>query len=335
MPRLFWLPTLLAAACAPKLEVQPCASTLTEGAYECDVPGWEHRGYYIVLPQGYDPSTPVPVVIDFHGGGGSKKSSARETCEDGDPSSPTCLHNDLADREGFAVLYPDGHPGSAVARNLRTWNAGGGEGKWRATGDRAFEDDVDDTQFVEDLLDDLERRMAVDTSRVYATGLSNGGAMSHRLACTLSERIAAVAPIGAGMQWTTTHDCAPTRRVPMLYTHGADDPCWVYEGGPSKCPIGQKELEHVSAQRTLDEWSVLLGCTGPPVEDTLPDLADDGTRTVRLTYPGCDLVHLRVEGGGHTWPNGWQYLREKTVGPVWRDWGNEVLWNFLSAHRLP
>ena len=320
---------IAACGCAPKLDTEPCADALQAGAYTCDVPEWDDRAYHVVLPDGYD-GTPVPVILELHGGGGSKDASSRETCPDGDPSHPACLHNNLADAAGFAVVYPDGHPGKPF-KNQRSWNAGGGEGKWRATGARAVEDDVDDTRFIEDLLDDLDARMAVDTDRIYAMGLSNGGAMSHRLACTLSERIAAVAPIGGAMQWTTTHACEPTRAVPILYTHSADDPCWVYEGGPSECPIGQRDLEHASVQRTLKEWAALHGCEGDPTEDALP-----GTTTTRLTYQGCaaDLVHLRVEGGGHVWPDGWQYLGERTVGSVWRDWGDEVLWEFLSAHSI-
>jgi len=222
-------------------------------------------------------------------------------------------------------------------KDRRSWNAGGGQDGWRATGQGAVDAASDDTQFIRDLLQDLGSRMAIDRRRVYALGLSNGGAMSFRLACTLSDQIAAVAPTGGAMQWTTTHRCEPTRNVPILYTHGADDPCWVYKGGESQCPVSQRGQKHVSAQRTLDEWFTLHGCTGEPVQDALPDADGDGRVTRRWTYPGCaaELIHQKVEGGGHTWPDGWQYLGERTVGPVTRDWGDEVFWAFFTRHSLP
>lgn len=326
---------LLLTGCSDKrLDTKPCADSLRSGAYTCDLGGWPDRGYHVVLPEGYT-GEPIPVVIDFHGGGGNKDSAARETCENGEPSDPSCIHNALADRETFAVVYPDGHPGEVVTE-MRSWNAGGGRGRWRATGKSAVEDRVKDTQFVHDLLDDLEGRMAVDTRRVYAMGLSNGGAMSHRLACTLSDRIAAVAPIGGGLQWTTTHECAPDRAVPTLYIHGTADRCWRYQGGESDCPVGQPGKEHVSVERTLDDLVAVHGCTGEPRKEELFAAAgEDGARTVRWTWEGCDLVHLKVIGGGHTWPDGWQYLGAKIVGPVWREWGDEVLWEFFQEHTLP
>jgi polyhydroxybutyrate depolymerase len=101
--------------------------------------------------------------------------------------------------------------------------------------------------------------------------------------------------------------------------------------------VGQQGLAHVSAERTLGEWAELNGCAATIATDALPDTDGDGHHTERWTYEACEapLVHLRVQQGGHTWPDGWQYLGEATVGPVERDWGDEVLWDFLSAHTLP
>lgn len=329
------LPLLLACH-LPFLDAAPCEDTFTApGVSSCAVPGWDDRDYTLVLPDAYDGSAAVPVVLALHGGSGNRDGAARLTCADGTPDDPTCLHVQAAAR-GWAVVYPDGTPDRAGGER-RYWNAGGGRDGWRCVGGNACEDGTDDVQYVRDLLDDLRGRVNVDATRVVVTGLSNGGAMSHRLACELSDRITAIAPFGGGLQLTTSGTCAPERPVAVLYTHGTEDPCWPYAGGAPDCPIGRSEGDFVSVERTLAGWSAVLGCAGTPTEDTLPDTVDDGTTTTRVAYAGCaaPLVHLKVVGGGHTWPQGYAYLGERVVGPVPQDWGNEVLWTFLDAATAP
>ena len=120
----------------------------------------------------------------------------------------------------------------------------------------------------------------------------------------------------------------------MLDIHGTDDPCWVYDGGPPTCPIGTSQGDFVSKQQTLDAWAQALGCSGETTTEELPDTSDDGTTSQRIAYQRCAalLEHIRIEGGGHTWPDGYAYLSESIVGRVPRDWGNEVLWDFFEAN---
>jgi polyhydroxybutyrate depolymerase len=319
----------LLACHAPFLETRACEDHFSApGAADCTVPGWDDRDYTVVLPDGYDGSTPVPLVLALHGGGGNRESAARVTCTDGESDASSCLHVQARAR-GWAVVFPDGVPKWRGSES-RSWNAGGGEDGWRCVGGTACEEGSDDVQYFRDLLTDLESRVNVDVTRIVATGLSNGGAMSHRLACDLADQIAAVAPFGGGLQLTTTGTCAPSRSIPILYTHGVDDPCWPYAGGATDCPIGKDLGNFVSAERTLDDWKTVRGCKVDPTEEALPDTKDDGTSTTRLTWEGCGLTHLRVEGGGHTWPSGYQYLGERTIGVVPQDWGNEVLWEFFE-----
>ncbi|MBW2256514.1 MAG: hypothetical protein JRI25_18225, partial [Deltaproteobacteria bacterium] len=322
-------------ACSPSfLETGPCEDVFEGPAIAtCPVPGWERREYDLVLPADYDGTTAIPVVLALHGGGGNKEGAARVTCASGEPDDTSCLHQH-AQANGYAVVFPDGTSGRLI-RRVRTWNAGGGVDEWRCTSGRACEEDVDDIAYFEALLDDLEERVAVDVDRVYATGLSNGAAMSHRLACELSERIAAVAPVGGAMQLTVAAPCAPSRPVAVLQVHGTEDPCWTYQGGPSECPIGQLDLSLVGVERTLTEWAELLGCDPGPVEGDLPDPEEDGTRTTRMRWNGCsaEFEHLKIGGGGHAWPDGYAYLKERTIGVVPRDWGNEVIWAFLGQQR--
>lgn len=326
--------SLLACAGRPFLETAPCQEFFGGPTIaECALPGWEDRAYDIVLPLDYDGEHPVPLLLALHGGGGNKEGAARVTCPDGDPDDPACLHRHAQDN-GYALVLPNG-TGFGLRPELRTWNAGGGQGGWRCVSGKACQRDIDDVAFFQDLLDDVQGRAAIDPSRVYATGLSNGGAMSHRLACELSDRVAAIAAVGGANQLGAAQGCAPEHPVAVLQIHGTNDPCWQYEGGPPDCPVGGGDDPHIGVEASNAQWAARLGCTGDPSEEALPDTAQDGTMTTRLRWSGCaaPLEHLRVEGGGHTWPDGEPYLPRRVVGRVERDWGNEQLWAFLSAQR--
>ncbi|MCB9779284.1 MAG: hypothetical protein H6742_12025 [Alphaproteobacteria bacterium] len=334
MRSIFPLVSCLLVGCAPAsfFDTGPCAAAPGAGdQVTCDVPGFEHRPYDLLLPDDYDGETPVPVLVALHGGGGNKRNAAQTTCATGQRDDPGCLHA-VALARGYALVLPSG-TGSKLAPDVRTWNAGGGVGQWRCASGRACEEGIDDVAYFDGLLDDLEGRVAVGD--VFLTGLSNGGAMTHRLACERSERLTAVAPIAGAMQLTTSDSCAPTDPVPLLHIHGTEDPCWRYDGGAPDCPTGQKGLEHVSVERTLDEWAALLGCSSGHSVSSLPDTEGDGTKTERWDFDDCavELSHLRIVGGGHAWPDGYQYLRERTIGRVPRDWGNDVLLDWFDAHR--
>jgi polyhydroxybutyrate depolymerase len=139
------------------------------------------------------------------------------------------------------------------------------------------------------------------------------------------------------MQLTVAQPCTPSRPVPVLQIHGTTDTCWPYDGGTPSCAgglTGQRDKAHVSLQRTLDEWAAIDACTGDPTAEPMPNDTDDDQTSVRLTYSGCaaDVAHIRIDGGGHTWPNGEQYFLDVAVGKVTRDWGNEVLLDWFDGH---
>lgn len=145
------------------------------------------------------------------------------------------------------------------------FNAGGGASGFDCIGASACEHGVDDIAYFKALLDDLAKKINVDTKRVFSTSLSNGGAMSHRLACELADRIAAIAPVSGANQFATAAVCTPSKLVPVLDIHGTGDPCWPFGGGSFEC-FGNLKQNLVGVQATMvgskekPGWAEWYGC---------------------------------------------------------------------------
>jgi polyhydroxybutyrate depolymerase len=297
------------------------------------LPGHPGRDWLLHLPPGYDGRDAIPLVVGFHGGGGKKEGLNRTTCADGDESADNCLFA-VADREGFATVFPDGvdRPGPGG----RSFHAGGGEDGFRCVGGQACADDVDDVAFVDDLLAEVARVVEVDATRVFATGISNGGAMSHRLACDRADVFAAIAAVGGANQAQTSPGCTPSRPIPVLQIHGTGDPCWGFDGSTVEplCADPDGDGAFVDVPSSMQGWRARNGCDGT-TDTALPDVVDDGTASTRIDGTGCDAdtTLIRIDNGGHTWPGGWQYLGVDRIGPVSRDLhGSDVVWQFFAAH---
>ena len=305
------------------------------------VPGFANRPYDLHVPPGYVCGTPIPLVLALHGGGGNALEMRAVTCPGGVLTDPGCL-TAVADREGFAIAFANG---TGYARpDVRTFNAGGGTGSYTCVSGRACQDGVDDDAYVDALLADVERVLSLDRARVYATGFSNGAALTHRLACTHADRFAAIASVAGGNQFSTSSTCSPTREVSVLEFHGTADPCWPYAGGVGSCAEGGDKIAvdaSMVGTASAPGWAMRDGCDTTPTSEALPDLVSDGTTVTRLTYPSCasgaSVVVYRIEGGGHRWPGG-----ELTTSPLGNDTGpltrdinaSEEIWAFFRAHTL-
>jgi polyhydroxybutyrate depolymerase len=228
------------------------------------------------------------VILAFHGGLSTPKLFA----------GVTNLH-ERAGRVGFIVVYPEGY--------RRSWNAGDCCGQ-------AKEQDIDDVAFVRAILEDLASVVNVDPPRVFATGSSNGAMLSYRLACELSDRIAAIAA-SAGPMALPDSACNPTRPVPVLHFHGLADEYAPFNGGPSKYePAGVRR----SVPGTIAFWVRRNGCT----DET--DSYTQGSATC-ITHPNCrdaaEVELCTIEGMGHQWPGspprGWWL--ERKLGPGTHD----------------
>jgi polyhydroxybutyrate depolymerase len=227
------------------------------------------RTYRLHVPTGYHAHLPTPLVLAFHGDGSSG----------GELETYTGLST-TADASGFLVAYPDGLPD---ADGLTAW---GGVGENMPA--------VDDVHFVRDLIDRLSSTYCVDASRIYATGFSRGGGMTALLACSLSDRIAAVAPVAGAFFRTIESGCAPSRPVPILEFHGAADDVVPYAGGGSE--------DFLAVPTWLAGWAVRDGCTSEPqpVEAPAGVAGEDWTGCAR----DATVIHYLVLGAGHSWPGG-------------------------------
>jgi len=223
----------------------------------------------------------------------------------------TSQWNKLADNWGFIVVYPSGIGGKGV----RIWRAEPGSGLMK------------DVKFIAELIDTLKVSYNIDTTRIYANGLSNGGGMSFALSCTLSDRIAAVGMVAAAetlpWSWCTDH-----RPVPMIAFHGTADPEVPYNGGSSW--VSPRPFP--STPKWAANWARRNKCESNPVESTV---AADVTRRV---YTSCadnaDVLLYTIQGGGHTWPGGTP-LPEWFVGRTTPSIdATSLMWSFFRDHPL-
>jgi polyhydroxybutyrate depolymerase len=281
------------------------------------------RQYYVHVPSS-DDGDPLPLVLNFHGGGGSAEGHRDMTGM-----------NASADQEGYMVVYPRGMrvDGDTSQPFQRFWNIGDGpNGEFNSN---PAISELDDVGFVDALLDDVNSRFSVDANRVYATGFSNGGVLDHLLACALSNRVAAIASI-SGPFWTDPEQCSPGRAVSVMHFHGTGDECAPYDGGPSGCESGiaGEGRVFVSAQESVDIWREKNNCPAAA------DVTYENGEVTCETWGPCDaeseVVLCTVAGGGHTWPGGRGYfIPGIEIGPVTKDISaNDAMWDFFQKHPL-
>ncbi|HSN94826.1 MAG TPA: PHB depolymerase family esterase [Anaerolineaceae bacterium] len=230
----------------------------------------EKRDYLLYVPKSYNPSQPVPLVITIHG-------FAQWPANQAEVSQ----WNHLADEKGFIVVYPSGL---------------GLPKRWRVMSSPEDPAAVKkEILFYEDLIDKLSADYAIDPTRIFANGLSNGGGMAMKLACDMPEHIAAIGGV-AGAYLVDFNNCPGG--VPGIFFHGKVDEIVPFEGGPSR----SFALPFPNIATFVEDYARLNGCA---LNETA--ILDKGhVRGVR--YGGCakgaDVVFYTVADGGHTWPGG-------------------------------
>ena len=279
------------------------------------------RTYLLHIPLTYDNTKSMQLLIVLHGGGGTGKNMVKLTMG---------RFDEISDKRGFVVVYPDGIE--------KHWNDGRNSEK---SSYRINRENVDDVGFIAALIDHLIKGMNIDPKRVYVTGMSNGAIMSYRLGCELSEKIAAIAPVAGSIPQNLLLTCSPSRPISVLAINNVNDPLVPFEGGDVTGPYGLRKLGKVlSVSESVKFWVNHNKCSTAPVITYEPDKdPQDGTRIKKETYRNgknnTEVVLYIIEGGGHTWPGGYQYLNERIIGKTSRDMNAaEVIWNFFEKQSI-
>lgn len=258
--------------------------------------GDHERQYVLHVPKRYDAAQPAPLLLVYHGGGGSARFARLATG-----------WSEQAEREGFLVAYPEGlrpHPDQPASflHNPQFWNVGAG-GFVEKMG-------VDDVAFGSAMLDHITRDFTIDAQRVCATGFSNGASLCFLLGAALGERLALIAPV-AGRLWRK--DLRPTRPPPLIYITGDQDPLNPINGGLITSPWGrQRVLPPLS--ESIETWAGWLGCDLGRLVRTTPFPGVSRARYVGES-PSATVDYYTVAGAGHVWPGGRPVLAERLVGP--------------------
>jgi polyhydroxybutyrate depolymerase len=275
---------------------------------ELDPETGEPRWYLLSTPSAHDGATPVPLVVDFHG-----LSEGASIHAEHSSLSP------FADAEGFVAVFPNG-TGTPVRWNLQDPLA--------ANADLAYVDAV---------LDQLETDLCIDTTRVYATGLSNGAGMTSLVGCVRADRFAAIAPV-AGLN--PPQACEGVR-TPVLAFHGLVDPILFYNGGvgnlvglmtgTAEAQVPEASIDGDGYPRNARDWAAHNGCAPEPAR-TRPTATIE--HWVFDCPTGADVEFYAIEDGGHTWPGSQFSVNIAAIaGPTNLDISaNKVMWDFFSGH---
>ncbi len=289
------IPAVASGGCEAANSVAPGLTEIT-----LDVDDTE-RSYLRYIPDSYSPETPAPLVLSFHGFASSPQDQLAVTA-----------WNDLADAQGFIAVYPTG-----TGMPLRWSSASGGVSFGGAP--------VDDVAFVSAMLNSLAEELCLDTSRIFASGFSAGGAMTYILACELADRVAAFGMV-SGSYNEPEDGCEPARPVPLIAFHGTADTVVPYDGGQvmffSFAPVGD----------WVQAWVERDGC------EPQPETVTDGDITTQ-TYSQCDdevqVIFYAIEGGGHAWP-GSAFMLENAPGETTDAVSaTALMWDFFSRYTLP
>ncbi|MFC3115781.1 extracellular catalytic domain type 1 short-chain-length polyhydroxyalkanoate depolymerase [Cellvibrio fontiphilus] len=266
------------------------------------------RRYRIYVPKTYQTSKPAPLVLAFHGGGGDMDYMARDE-----------YYGLLskAEAEGFVVVFPNGYS-KFKSGNFATWNAGS------CCAD-ARDKNMNDVEFVREIISRVTRELNINRQMIFATGMSNGGMMSYRLACEMADTFAAIAAV-AGTDGTL--NCQPSKPISVLHIHAKNDDRVLFTGGAGKKFRDESKVtDFVSVPDTIAKWVKLNHCSSTPQ----PVFTKPGAYCEQ--YSRCRAgvaVQLCVtDTGGHSWPGGTKPRGSEP--PSTAISANDVMWDFFIA----
>jgi polyhydroxybutyrate depolymerase len=286
--------------------------------------GGHTRTYKYYVPSSYTGKNALPLMISFHGSGSSADGQILLT-----------HYHKIAEKEGFIVVFPDStvinqddevivptdHSFDPNSPLIRRWNLGNTSGTLAT---------IDDVGFASALIDTFAENFNVDASRVYASGMSNGAMFSNRLGVELSDRIAGIGAV-TGQLGLNMAQKGPVAPVTTVLVMGDTDPVVPYEG---------REGSLLSVDETIQYWVNANKTVTKPRVSYLPQVAEnDPTNIRREVYGGgkygTEVILYAVEGGGHTWPGGPQYLPPSSIGltSMHMD-ASQAIWDELKTHKI-
>lgn len=285
------------------------AGTVTDGTVR--TADGRDRRYRLFVPAALPTSTRAPLLVALHGGLGSSAQFAANTGFDG-----------LAEANGFVVVYPDGIGAASDGSGGQTWNGGSCCGAAARLG-------VDDVGFVRQLLDALERDLAVDPARIFVAGHSNGAILAYRLACELSDRIAAIGVQAGSLE---IDGCAPSRPVAAFHLHGGADTNLPIAGGRG---TGVAGVAFRPAREAVDALTGADGCAPVPVPGVDPTNPDVTVTTWTPCRSGTEVRFVVVAGATHAWMGhaGASPVAARLVGEPYPGLdASRAIWSVLAAH---
>ena len=297
-----------------------------------------NRKYIVHVPKTYNKNEKTPVVLVFHWGGWNA-----------DNGPEYFGLNEKSENDGFIVVYVEWSGKKVLWKTFATWNAG-------RCCSSALKNNVDDVGFVSAMIEKLKSDFNADEKKIYATGMSNGAQMVYRLACELSDKIAAIAPSGSQ---GTFDNCQPKRPVPVLHIQGKIDPCSYYEWGTCwRCmadfwnkiwiSVKSDDWKCIPIPDYINAWRIRNGCS-----DEL-SMTFENKGAICETYVDCqqnaEVTLCTVDGLGHNWsgqttygnnscdknPN-WKVCKawKEAVWPLNQDIiANDQIWDFFQKHPM-
>lgn len=287
------------------------------------VAGQGTRQYSLYVPDFGGTAGPHPTLLSWHGGGGTAMIQAS-----------TSRLVELARTQKIYIAFTEG------SGLIQTHNAGACCGYAQSNG-------IDDVAYANAVLDDIESRDAVDTAKVYSTGFSNGGMMSHRLACAIADRISGIAAVGGAsgqfdLNLNQYYACNPARPIPILHIHATNDRNYPYAGGGGD---GLSATSYYPVESTIADWRTRNNVTAQATVETVTPTttcyqystpANVALPSARVTLCKLDPVDIFdatneiVFYGGHSWPGGTRSPSAKSDVPPIDFNASNYLWNFLS-----
>lgn len=273
------------------------------------------RSFIIHIPSGYDPSKPIPMVLVFHGGGNPAIGNAL------DMANRTGFHL-IGETDTFITIYPQSKF----------------PGEWAdSRGNTADINLIKDVDFTFHIIDTVKTLYTIDSTRIYAAGLSTGGFLCQRIALTPNHKIAAFASVAASLTTSLmpTPYFHPEKKTPILYMNGTADNRQPYYGGKHLQPSGIGDF--INTESAVTSWKLINNCPQSPTVFHYPDInTSDKSTVTKFTYYPCqnctEVILYRINNGGHTWPGG---NNPSALGTVNLDINpSKEIWSFFKRHKL-